>query len=302
MTDETYVPLSRGLLDHMANMSPVETKVYITLLMMASPFDRGTGKGCVSVSLRDIGDCVRIQPVRVGAAIKALVDGKYIEVVSVGKNQWQSSIYRISKYKTVGDFAVRENGTATVTALDTAEDTATDTACIQQGYSMYTADAGNASIDAPLQPPNKEKKEEKDNTGNKLPGDPPGDNPPDGDKQRKLSPQTTLFEYYVDCWQERYCTDRPERPPGGKGDFVQLAGLIKKYGLDRCLQMVDAYFELTDKFYQGHPIGNFHTANTVTKILARLSGRSAGGGSSGLTGAASVDAAVERMEAGYDGK
>ena len=91
MAAKGYVPLRRGLLEHLAVMTGVEVKIYTALLILA---DFRTGK--VKISIENLGDVVGFSRRHVQTAIKRL-EPKYIRVKR-STNRWHDTEFTIVKY------------------------------------------------------------------------------------------------------------------------------------------------------------------------------------------------------------
>ena len=115
-----YVPLRRGIFEHLPVFSFAETKVYVALLCLA---DFRTGKAIISIS--DLADAIGCSYKTAQLAVGRLAAMKYISV-SKAQNQWRDTIFTIKKYKT-GYVKFTEPGTtptteATTTPGTTAQD------------------------------------------------------------------------------------------------------------------------------------------------------------------------------------
>lgn len=102
LSDETYVPVSRGLLKHLANMTSNELKVYMYLLMRASA--NGHAKGTIACPIELIANDLDIHYMTVYKAIQSLKP-KYIKY-KPAKNQYNTTRFQVQKYKNVKDFAL----------------------------------------------------------------------------------------------------------------------------------------------------------------------------------------------------
>jgi hypothetical protein len=98
---QTYVPLSRGLDDHLRELRGNRLAVYLHLLLNAS--FSGPNTGICHRSLSQIGAHLGLHYETVRRAVKWL-EGRYIEVLPA-KNQHDLTRFKILKYKTVRDFA-----------------------------------------------------------------------------------------------------------------------------------------------------------------------------------------------------
>lgn len=146
-TTETYVPLSRGLLEHLHALTPAEVKTYVALLILASPFTSGgRERGCVTVSQRELGEHINMFPSQLSRTMKSLVDSGYIEVLESGVNRWRPSRYRITKYKSVRNFTAHPS--------DHDTDHYSGHECESTVNGVLTLDAEDASNDASSGAPN----------------------------------------------------------------------------------------------------------------------------------------------------
>ena len=173
-TNETYVPLSRGLLDHLPDMSGLELKIYVAFLLIANPFDRrGAKKGSLSMSSTEIAELLGADRGNVSRAIKCLSEKGYIGVERSGKNQHRTTTYTIKKYKNVSDFAAVSAAVSAAVELTPAK-----TAALQQHDSSTTAaEPEDASVNACLQPYKNIENIENNNKSTTVPPNPPKGEP-----------------------------------------------------------------------------------------------------------------------------
>ena len=101
VTDETYAPISRGLIEHLRSLTAAALKVYLWLLLTAAW--KGAMKGKVAVSVREISGATSLGRSTISRALAEL-EPYYIERIAEGRNQHDQSIFKIRKYKTVSDF------------------------------------------------------------------------------------------------------------------------------------------------------------------------------------------------------
>lgn len=101
ITNETYVPLSRGILEHFPSLPPLSFKIYVFLLIKAEFI--GKNKGKYKIPISDIANLMGVHYQTVWKCIKKDLENKFI-TVKPGKNQYCSTIFTILKYKTVQDF------------------------------------------------------------------------------------------------------------------------------------------------------------------------------------------------------
>ena len=161
MTDETYVPLSRGLKEHLKDMSSHAVKVYIFLLLDARFC--GPMKGALSITIRDIATDLKMNRNVVWKALQEL-SGKYIEIEK-GKNQYSMSIINITKYKTVSDFAVHNTGqhTDTRSAASGQQVSSVSAASVQQGDGKRCKPADDSDLQDPKNDKNVDKSDNEKN-------------------------------------------------------------------------------------------------------------------------------------------
>ncbi len=126
MAKEGYVPLRRGLLDHLPSMCGSDVKCYIALVLLAHPF-----KGSVNITLRDLGDALGTGANRSSECVRRLEKAGYL-TVKRAPNQWGTTQITIAKWRRP---AVHE----TSTAMSTAMSTASGQQCSQQADSKRTA-------------------------------------------------------------------------------------------------------------------------------------------------------------------
>ena len=102
LTNETYVPLSRGLLKHLKGMTGNEIKIYLYLLMRATV--TGERKGMLACPIRSIAEEVGMNYTLVWRALKRLTP-RYIDY-EPAKNQFDVTAFKVKKYKNIKDYAV----------------------------------------------------------------------------------------------------------------------------------------------------------------------------------------------------
>ena len=100
-TTETYVPLSRGLDEHLAGVSGTALKVYIHLLI--NSVHAGSDKGKCAKGFSDISAHLSLSHEAVRRAVKELKP-RYL-TYKPAKNQHGVTVFEIAKYKTVSDFS-----------------------------------------------------------------------------------------------------------------------------------------------------------------------------------------------------
>jgi hypothetical protein len=111
-TAETYVPLSRGIREHLCKLSGNAVKVYIYLLTTAS--FAGPKRGQVVTSFEDLASDLGMHRSTVYKATRKL--RPYYVEWAPAKNQHDVTIFTIQKYKSVEDFAYSRTATSRETA------------------------------------------------------------------------------------------------------------------------------------------------------------------------------------------
>ena len=99
-TTETYVPLSRGLDEHLAGVSGTALKLYIHLLI--NSVHAGPDKGKCAKGFSEIAAHLGLSYEAVRRAVKELKP-RYLSY-KPAKNQHGVTVFTITKYKTVSDF------------------------------------------------------------------------------------------------------------------------------------------------------------------------------------------------------
>ncbi len=112
MTDETFVCLSRGWCEHLAKLSGNAVKLYNWLLIKAK--FSGPDKGKVAASFRDIGMELRVHFQTAYKAAQELRP-RYI-TWEPAKNQYGVTVFTVSRYKAIEDFAVSRRAKSRLTA------------------------------------------------------------------------------------------------------------------------------------------------------------------------------------------
>jgi len=101
-TDETYVPLSRGLKDHLPGMAKgYRLNLYIYLLIEAR--HSGPNKGRIAVSFADLALFFDVHYQTIVKAARGLKEDGYI-TYQPAKNQHNVTTFTVTKYKTAADF------------------------------------------------------------------------------------------------------------------------------------------------------------------------------------------------------
>lgn len=102
MTDETYVPLSRGLEAHLPKLSGLALKLYIKSLIRAK--FTGLNKGKFSASFSDLALELGVHYQSVYKAAKELKP--YYITWKPARNQYGGTVFEVQRFKTVEDFAL----------------------------------------------------------------------------------------------------------------------------------------------------------------------------------------------------
>ena len=98
-----YVPLRRGLIEHIPSMCGSDIKCYVSLLILADPW-----KGTLRITTRDLADAVGSGSNRVSESLRRLEDAGYIKVQRAA-NQFQTTEIQVTKW---GKSAAYEKGEA----------------------------------------------------------------------------------------------------------------------------------------------------------------------------------------------
>jgi DNA-binding transcriptional regulator YhcF (GntR family) len=99
--NESFVPLSRGLNDHLSILADLELKILIFGIVEANYV--GKSKGQFSINVRDLGDQLGSNRNSVSKALNSLMP-YYLEFHRVARNQYEESKYLVNRYKTKNDF------------------------------------------------------------------------------------------------------------------------------------------------------------------------------------------------------
>ncbi len=126
-TTETWLPLSRGLDEHLAKMSGNAVKVFMHLLMSA--MHAGPNRATYATTLNAMAVHLGMSYETLRRAVIELTSGGYIEQTPA-KNQHQTTVFRILQYKGVADFAHHTS------ADSTSADSIYESACSQHVVSM----------------------------------------------------------------------------------------------------------------------------------------------------------------------
>lgn len=155
----TYVPLSRGLDDHLGGISGTALKVYLHLLINA--VYHGPQKGKCARSFREIATHLGLSYESVRRAVRELTP-RYI-TYQAAKNQHSGTVFTVRKYKTAFDFAPHKSaGSKSVGSSDGADELLTSPATEHR-----RSNPSKQQKQKGLQAPNKKKKEEGERSGAK---------------------------------------------------------------------------------------------------------------------------------------
>jgi hypothetical protein len=139
MSSESYQPFSRGLRKHLAGLSGNSVKLYVELLLAAD--FAGPHKGKVAATFTELSTRLNMHRVTVFKAAKKLRP-RYI-IWDRAKNQFDTTIFTIQRYKSVQDFACSRRATSEVQAIK------------RRGTSELTAHHLNDSARSDLEAPKK---------------------------------------------------------------------------------------------------------------------------------------------------
>ena len=101
-TDGTYVPLSRGIEEHLPKMVG-GCRAALWLLLLVRAQHSGPNRGKVNASFRELADALGVS---YPTAYRAAQDLKKVGLIAYepAPNQHRPTAFRVSKYKGVGDF------------------------------------------------------------------------------------------------------------------------------------------------------------------------------------------------------
>lgn len=103
-TDESYLPYSRGLEEHLPRMArECRLALYVYNLLLFRADYRGPNRGKVAISIRQIANFFGVDYHTAYNAVKWLKDNGYI-TYEPARNQHSATRFTITKYKTVEDF------------------------------------------------------------------------------------------------------------------------------------------------------------------------------------------------------
>jgi hypothetical protein len=235
---KTYVPLSRGLMEHLPSLSDNALKVYLYILMSAK--HTGKDKGKADLSMRELAGFLKKDVHSVFNAICEL-RGKYVEFHGA-KNQTELSYFIVLKYKDVSDFAVVNdavvvggavepiqraccnNTTARVVAVEPIQQVVVN---LQQREKLF-ADA-KAKLDAFL-PPNNNNNLNTDNNNTKNTGS------GGGNFKNKL----------IATWKEIYLAKTGSEYNATSKDYVLLSNLMKKFSEEKIVEKAQILLRLCE--------------------------------------------------------
>lgn len=217
VSQETFVTLSRGLRDHLQNLSGIAVKLYILLLILAK--FSGRHKGKVAASFKDLSLELRVHHQTVYKAAQEL---KPVYITwEPAKNQHSVTVFSIQKYKTIGDFASSRRANSKAKSCTKSEATAWG----RQGDSTPRKSKGQHE----LLDRNKENK---------------------GDVVSSAS-QTSALAQAKEYAREKFKEKFAQYPDWKEKDFVQLAGLWKRnrnLAFEQFQGRWDAYLASTELF------------------------------------------------------
>ena len=103
-TNETYLPLSRGIREHLPKMvKECRLARYVYDLLLIDAHHTGELRGKVAISIREIATFLGIDYYTAYNAVRWLKNNGYI-TYEPAKNQNSATLFTIEKYKTVEDF------------------------------------------------------------------------------------------------------------------------------------------------------------------------------------------------------
>ena len=103
-TNETYLPLSRGIREHLPKMvKECRLARYVYDLLLIDAHHTGDMRGKVAISIREIATFLGVNYYTVYKAVRWLKENGYI-TYEPAKNQNSATLFTITKYKTVADF------------------------------------------------------------------------------------------------------------------------------------------------------------------------------------------------------
>jgi len=111
-SSESYQPVSRGLRKHLAALPGNAVKLYVELLLAAD--FAGPHKGQVAATFAELATRLKMHRITVFKAAKKL-EPRYI-TWDRAKNQFDTTIFTVQKYKSVKDFACSRGTTGEVQA------------------------------------------------------------------------------------------------------------------------------------------------------------------------------------------
>lgn len=217
MTGETYVPLSRGLREHLPKLSGNAIKLYLLLLMDAK--FAGPDKGTFSISFRDLASDLSIDRQTAFKAARELRP-YYIEWTP-GKNQFNVTQFRVKKYKVILDFAVSHTTDGTTNGKRVA---GRKNRPVDRQHTDSTPHNPHEQQDL-LTPKNERRKE-----GVALPSEAPD-----------------AWEYAKAKFIEKY---DQEPDWSARKHWQQLLRFMKKHSLEEFRKRWDRYIWTADHYYQ----------------------------------------------------
>jgi hypothetical protein len=158
-SSESYAPVSRGFRKHLAALSGNAVKLYVELLLAAD--FAGLHKGQVAATFAELATRLKMHRVTVFKAAKEL-SPRYI-TWSRAKNQFDTTVFTVQKYKSVKDFACSRGTTGEVQANDknATSEVQASTKTLQASTKTLQAHSVSDLADSNLEAPKKLKKPEK---------------------------------------------------------------------------------------------------------------------------------------------
>ncbi len=160
ISSESYAPVSRGLRQHLAQMSGNAVKLYLELLLSAA--FAGPNKGRVAVSFTELAMSLKMHRQTVHVAARML--RPYFIEWEPAKNQHDVTVFTVQKFKSIKDFAVSRTAHSEVTADDLPDEKSD-----KLYASEVTAPSAIDRYDKELSDPKKLKKPKKEAAAAALP-------------------------------------------------------------------------------------------------------------------------------------
>lgn len=212
LTDETYVPLSRGLEAHLPKLSGLAVKLYIKSLIRAK--FSGPDKGKFSASFSDLALELGVHYQSVYKAAKELKP--YYITWKPARNQYGGTVFEVQRFKTVEDFALSHT-----TKSNTKSEVK---ASRKQGKSTPS----NPQEQQGLLVPNN------------------GNNGKNGKKETLPSEVALAWEHAKEKFLEKY---GQEPDWSAKGHWPGILRFMKKHSLEEFRNRWDRFMWTTDSYY-----------------------------------------------------